>query len=748
MKKTILLFAILFCVITTNARNFWTARNETPAMRISERNIVPQAYQVFALDFEGAKKYLITAPLEFAAQEKTTSCVISIPFPDGSFKNFAVTNSPIMQKGLALKYPEIKTYTGYGIEDKTASIKISTTSLGFHAMIICADATIFIDPYSKNNVSDYISYYRRDYFRNAQPMQCGFDAIKENETTRRNEIEQLKLQNPVSTNRSIGTELRTYRLALAANAEYTTFHGGTVAGALAAMVVSMNRVNGIYESEVDVRMVLVANTDTLIFLNSATDPYDNNDANQMLGANKTTCNARIGSVNYDIGHVFTTGGGGVAFLACVCGSDKAQGVTGTSSPAGDAFDVDYVAHEMGHQFGGNHTFNSVTGSCGGGNRSANAAYEPGSGVTIMGYAGICGTDNLAGNSIAYFHTKSFDEMVNFSQLSGGNSCAVITPTGNNPPVINQGLTYTIPFSTPFYLDGAATDPDGDTLTYSWEQFDLGPAGTWNAPTGNAPIFRSYAPSLTAKRYFPKLANVLANIDSRGEKKSSYARTLHFRLTARDNNPAGAGVTYTDTTYAVNVVVTTAPFAITYPNVIGISWAVGSTQTITWNVGGTDVAPINTPNVNIYLSTDSGKTYPVTLAANVPNSGAYTLVVPNNQVINGARVWVEGASNIFFDINDKNFSITGFVGVNNLNTLNNFEVYPNPSIENLTLNFGSLLAENCSIILTDAIGKIVREENVIAGKSTHNINLSKVSKGLYFVTVKSNAGSRIRKFIKG
>lgn len=744
MQKLTSLLILLLISTGIQAKNFWTAKTETKEMLSSERNVIPKLYKVLSLDFGAAEKYLLGAPAQ-TSSAKTSNFLITIPYPDGSFKTFSVFYSPMMEKPLADKYPQIRTYTGRGIEDKTAMIKISTTPVGFHAMVLSHDGAVFVDPYTRNNTTDYVVYYKRDFQKNAPAMSCSFDLIKENEQ-RRNEIEQARLANPVSANRSIGTELRTYRLALAANGEYTTFHGGTVAGALAAMVVSMNRVNGVYESELDIHMNLIANTDTLIFTDATTDPYDNNDPGQMLGANKTTCNARIGSANYDIGHVFTTGGGGVAFLACVCGSDKAQGVTGTSTPVGDAFDIDYVAHEMGHQFGGNHTFNSVTDACNG-NRVGSAAYEPGSGVTIMAYAGICGTDNMSNHSIANFHTKSFDEIVNYSQLNGGNSCPVITPTGNNPPVINQGLTYTIPYSTPFWLDGGATDPDGDTLTYSWEQFDLGPAGGWNTPSGNAPIFRSYTPSLTAKRYFPKLLNVLNNVDSKGEKKPSYARNLHFRLTARDNKPGGAGVTYTDTTYVVGVIQTSAPFAITYPNVTGITWPVGSVQTITWNVGGTDVAPINTPNVNIYLSVDSGKTFPIVIATNVPNNGAYTLTTPNNQVINGARVWVEGAGNIFFDINDKNFSINGFVGINESDWTKNISLYPNPANDYVTVNLGKPFSEDCLLTVSDATGRVITRETIEKGKAIQNISTAGMVKGIYLLEINVSGEKAVKRITK-
>ena len=308
-------------------------------------------------------------------------------------------------------------------------------------------------------------------------------------------------RNNTSGPNPIGDVLRTYRLAVAATGEYTQFHGGTVEDALAAIATTMNRVNGVYERELSSRMILVDSNHLIIFTDPNTDPYGGGNS---LGTNQTVVDNNIGNANYDIGHLMTQGGGGVASLRSVCDNgDKARGLTGLAQPVGDPFDIDFVAHEIGHQFGGNHTFNSTTGSCNG-NRVSNAAYEPGGATTIMGYAGICGANNIQLNSDDYFHNRSLEEIVNHIVLGQGNSCATMIPTENTAPVVDAGPDgYVIPVSTPFELIGSATDLEDTTLTYAWEQFDLGPSGDYDDPQGNAPLFRSFQPDTLPVRVFPR-----------------------------------------------------------------------------------------------------------------------------------------------------------------------------------------------------------------------------------------------------
>ncbi len=446
--------------------------------------------------------------------------------------------------------------------------------------------------------------------------------------------------------------MRTYRLALAATGEYTTFQGGTVNAALAAMTTTMNRVNAVYEHDVAVRMVMIANETSIIYTNPTTDPYTNSNGSTMLGQNQSNLDSVIGNANYDIGHVFSTGGGGVAGLGVVCSvTNKARGVTGNSAPVGDGFDIDYVAHEMGHQFGGRHTFNGTVSNCGGGNRSSVAAYEPGSGTTIMAYAGICGSQNVQLHSNDYFHVKSLEEIANFI---AGNACDVETSTGNATPTVSVGSSVTIPKGTPFTLTATGSDLNGDALTYCWEEYDLGSSSPPDTDGDGVarPIFRSFSPTASSSRTFPKLSDILNNTTTIGEVLPSMNRTMNFQVTVRDNRASGGGINTATTQVVVNA--NAGPFLVTQPN-INVTWNGGTQQTVAWSVANTSAAPINCANVKITLSTDGGNTFPTVLAASTPNDGSEVITVPNLSTTTG-RVKVEAVGNIFFDISNVNINI--------------------------------------------------------------------------------------------
>ncbi len=650
-KMGFCVFAMLFSnVAFSQERNsIWTDVSESAIELTGQRGSIPSHYRTLHLSGDAMKQLLARVPKEPTDGSRAKNGLLfSMPMPDGTFSSFTIYEINIMHPELAAKFPDIKTYAGQGIDDANATIRLDFTPLGFHAMILSPKGNIFIDPYCKGNISDYICYDKKD-LRPSSTFNC--ETANDDPYNHRG-----MLPSDANAQKSSGTSLRTYRLALACTGEYAATKGGTVAGALAGMTTTMNRVDGVYETEVAVRLVMVANNNLLVYTNSSTDPYTNNNGSTMLTQNQNTCNSVIGSANYDIGHVFSTGGGGVAYLGCVCTANKAGGVTGLPNPVGDAFDIDYVAHEMGHQHGGNHTFNSTTGSCGGGNRAASAAYEPGSGITIMAYAGICGSDDLAAHSIAYFHTYSFDEIVNYTITGSGSTCGTTSATGNNVPVVtNQGNNFTIPISTPFVLTGAATDADNDPLTFSWDQMDLGTAGAWNANLSTAPLFRPFSPVTSPSRTFPQLSDIINNTTTVGEILPNVARTMHFRLTARDNRMGGGGVMHPDVNVAITVVNSGGAFAVIAPNTM-VTWAGGSSQTVTWNVNGTSAAPINCTSVKISLSTDGGNTFPTVIAASTLNDGTEMITVPNIATTQ-ARIKVEALNNIFFDMSNANFTIT-------------------------------------------------------------------------------------------
>lgn len=637
-------------------QNYFTDVAESAVKKSDQKRvIIPDKFRTVQLDTAGLLAFLRLLPTEKnILNGRNNTPVLLIPMPDGKMAKFHVWESSVMAPALAAAYPELKTFTGQGIDDPTATIKLDWTEFGFHAMILSPiSGSIFFDPYDQKTVINYISYYKADFkkkdkFTELPPIKYPKNAAAKTSP------------NNVLAGACVGTQLRTYRLAVACTGEYAVAATGltfpTVAQTLAKIVLTINRVNGVYEKELSIRLTLIATENKVIFTDPATDPFlGNNNSTTLIDESQRIIDSAIGNANYDIGHSFSTGGGGLAGLGVVCtAGQKASGITGSPLPVGDAYDIDYVAHEMGHEFGGEHTFNSEQGFCGGGNRSSTANAEPGSGSTIMAYAGICDTDDLQQHSDAQFHAISFDQITQYSINSTGNSCAVTTSTGNAAPVVNAGANYTIPLSTPFVLTGSATDVNGDALTYCWEQVDVGGPGTvWNAPSGNAPLFRSFMPVTTPVRYFPKLSSQINNTVIIGEILPGYARVMHFRLTARDNKAAGGGVCYAQN--AITTAAGTGPFVVTYPNASGIIWNVNEFQTITWNPAGTAAAPISCANVTIQLSTDGGTTFPITILASTANDGTEEIQVPNN-VSTTCRIRVMAVGNVFYDFSNANFRI--------------------------------------------------------------------------------------------
>ena len=676
---------------------------------------------------------------------------VMLPTPNGRHRSFQVWETPIMAEGLAKRYPFIRTFTGLASDDKTVTVKIDFTPSGFHAMVYDYEKTFIIDPVSPAG-NDYIVYLKSGAIRNdARSMSCLVGDLLDGDLKMNKMIvgkPGLPGNTPLKVN---GAIKRTYRLALAATVEYSKAVGGsspTKASVLSAMITTMNRVNGVYERELGITMQLVPNNDTLIFL-AEPDGYTNSSGGSMLSQNQDTVDKRIGQLNYDIGHVFSTGGGGIADLGCVCDFySKAGGVTGQPNPVGDPFAIDYVAHEMGHQFGATHTFNAnfSAGSCTG-NASSLSAYEPGSGSTIMAYAGICGSgNNLQGNSDDYFHAKSLDQITNFIASSSLATCGTKNASGNVPPVLPSfTAVYNIPYLTPFELTAPdAVDADHDYITYCWEEWDLGDFGqSWANTNQNGPIFRSFKPTTSKTRVFPSLDKLLVNTTSYvGEKLPSTTRDLSFRLTARDFYNATGTFNFPNDEITLHVVNTGVPFAVTSPNASGDYWQMGTNVPVSWNVASTTSSPINCANVDILLSVDGGYTYPHVLVSGTANDGSETITVPNIPTLS-ARVKVKGSGNVFFDISNANFRINSWPASVETVPDEVLRIYPNPVHDVLTV---SLKEEKpVEMIITSVLGQTVWQENA---QRKAEINVSGWAKGVYYLQAKI-AGSNemlVRKFV--
>lgn len=740
IKQLLYLGIFILSISLGKAQDFFTTISER-SIKADQKNrtVQPEKSLTYTLNVSGMKSYFNSVPELRDNELKDKAPIIVLPMPDGTKAKFRIWKSSVMAPELAQKFPQLVTFTGQGVDDQYATLKLDFTELGFHAQIkSVVNGDTYIDPYVKNDINNYIIYRKSDLI-DKNPRICGTkdeEAQSENNNTQK------------SVTPSIGTQIRIFRFAVACTHQYAQAATGlatpTVAQTLSAIVTSVNRVNGVYEQEVAVRLILVPTETNIIFTNSTTDPFTgNDDAYTLIDESQAQIDALIGNANYDIGHTFSTGGGGLAGLGVICSTgNKGSGITGSSNPVGDPYDIDYVAHEVGHQFGGPHTFNSTTGSCSG-NRSASNAVEPGSGITIMAYAGICGAiNNLGPNSIPTFHTKSFQSITTKVQST---TCQVTTPVANTAPVVNAGNDYTIPKGTPFKLTGSATDAPNNALTYSWEQNDVGPAGNWNAPTGNAAIFRSFVPATVPYRYFPKITDVINNTMTRGEILPSYARTMEFRLTVRDNNAGCAGVANDDAIVTVDG--NSGPFTVTAPTT-AVTWTGNTTQTITWNVANTTAAPVSCANVSILLSTDGGLTYPTTIIASTPNDGSEVITVPNVTTAQ-ARIMVAGQGNVFYNINPVNFAIDKVLGVSEVTGNKDvFVVYPNPSKGLLNIKFTNS-NENYDIMVYDASGRLAfsKLNNTLDAGKVGTFNLVHLMTGDYVVKIKTKNMEKSVKWVK-
>lgn len=646
MKKLFLfLFLSLFFQIDAQNDKLWKSLPNDLSVHVSkntQRESFPENFKLFQLNRTLFTQQLSTAVNRFSGQK---GIEITLPNTAGNLERFEVFEASNFSEELQTQFPFIRSYFGKGIDDKTAQTRISVDPNGIQVMTFRADKkTEFMESYSADGL--IYAVYTSSRTKGKLPFTCSTEDHKL----------VLDLNRSAQQPQSNTGELLIFRLALSCNGEYTQYFGGTVAGALAAMNATMTRVNGVFEKDFSIHMDLIPNNTSVIYTNAANDPYTT--MGSWNGQLQTTLTNVIGEANYDVGHMFgaTGGGGNAGCIGCVCvDGQKGSGITSPADgvPAGDTFDIDYVAHELGHQFGANHTFShNVEGS--------GVNVEPGSGSTIMGYAGIT-TRDVQQNSDDYFVYASIkqvqDNMV-------GKTCPTRITLTNAAPTVNAGADYVIPKSTPFVLSGSAVDPNGDVLTYCWEQNDsattqTGANSAASATKTGGPNWRSYTPVSSPDRYCPPLTRVVANQSSTQgseivvEALNSVARTMNFVLTARDNF-SGAGQTGSDA-MVVTVNAVAGPFLVTNPNTTA-TWPAGSNQNVTWDVAGTTANGVNAAYVDIYLSTDGGFNYPYLLASQVPNDGSEVITVPNQPGMTN-RIMVKGNNHIFYDISNANFSIS-------------------------------------------------------------------------------------------
>ena len=629
-------------------------------------------YRALSLNEIAQREVLRQVPMELTKEARQTQVVMSLPMPDGSLARFRIEESPVMASRLAALFPDIRTYRGQGLDDPTATTRFDVTPAGFHAIVLSAHGTVIIEPAARGRSRQYVSYDQRDAPKDGNTSSCLL--LGAEQSLAQQQSKQIERNGYWTPDGTTGTTLRTYRLALAATAEYTQqYGGGTVAGALGALTTTINAVDAIYERDLAIHLMLVVNEPSIIFTNSATDGYTSDDATSLLTQNQVILDQRIGPANYDVGmvldgHAYAFQPGhfifqGAAQFQTVCANgSKGKGVSIFRSTEPSSTNAIYVvAHELGHMFGALHTFNGTLDDCGP-SRFAQVAYEPGGGSTIMTYRGgflpngtyfpLCGAEELFSND-TYFHTASIEQIVNYTTFGNGSFCPSVTSTENNPPSVDAGIDYTIPANTPFALTATASDPESDGLTYCWEEYDLGSAGPPDTDNGNRPIFRSFAPVPSPTRTFPQLSDILSGTATFGESLPTTTRTMNFRVTVRDNHSGGGGVN--TGSMRVNVVSGSGPFAITQPSSL-TTWVANSTQTVMWNVANTSSGPISCLTVRILLSIDGGNTFPIILSSSRPNTGAATVIIPNTPS-STARIKVEAVDNIFFNISLPNFTIT-------------------------------------------------------------------------------------------
>lgn len=643
------------------------------------------------------------APMESDAQaRKMSPAIIDFPMPGGAEEKMRLIEAPVMSAEIQAQYPEIRSYIVESVNDPKVFGRIAISPAGVEGLVFGTEGDIYIQPF------EYGSRMHKVYYADPEDFpHLGNDALELTKTTHQHapgelvhEHGRFKLAN---TGFNIGDKIRKIRVSILTDGEYSQKVGGatpTQASVLMAINAVFTGLNALYVRDMSVTLELTKHT---IYLDPATDPFPNVGASNPSWLNESAkehlamnTNNTVPVSTYDVGHLFSarvaagSGGGGASYLGNLGSSDldingtpavfKAGVGSGVPDPQGSGW-IFLLAHEFTHAFGANHTWSGSEGNCTPDQFGTAAAVEPGGGSTIVSYWDICESHKIPGACEAsgnYYHSVSIQEVNALVNNLLGMMPQVLstTATANQKPTVNAnpcGGNVHLPKGTPFELDGSGNDADGNgTLTYNWEQMDRAPARMvpWTAGSlTTGPLFRSFQPSSTGnKRSFPSMANILDNnyngphvmnfgqTQWKGEVLPTVARDITMRLTVRDNNTVSGGVEFSEVVLKVNG--TAGPFVVNAPNG-GENVVIGGNTNITWNIAGTDQAPINCANVNILLTTDGGKTY-TTLAADTPNDGEEMVTIPANLMASTtARVRVESASTTcikFFDVSNANFTL--------------------------------------------------------------------------------------------
>lgn len=767
MKRKIIGFVLLALCLSTSLvaqKSYWGTMGANRSS-VSFEELKPNSYQINTLDFETFREEVLKAvPREFAT--RTSNVIMEFPNTEGDLEQFRIEEVSILSEEVASQFPNIKAYVGYGIDTPGARVRFSISPQGVQSMTSYPGKTrVFTVPTTKGQNTEYITYKNESRLE----VDKRFGCLTE-------DAEVMGLSNRVQMRDADDQTLRTFRIAIAATGEYTQFwddgnnaNGNAQADALAQIVSTLNRNNEVFEVDMAITFRLVSGTNT-VFSNPNSDPYTPSNFSGMLNQNHTALNNTIGNANYDIGHLFHFGtnssnlGNGVAILASVCATgDKGKGISShtfvgdNGSPyMSDYFDIDYVPHEIGHQMGGGHTWSFQSSGQG-------IGYEPGSGTTIMAYAGITGSNDVQGHSDPYFHYASILQMLNTVAV---NTCWTSTPITNNPPSSDAGPNFTIPQGTAFILRGSATDPDGgDVLTYTWEQIDNGVStfGNFGPTRSSGGLFRSRPPSTSPNRYMPTLARILEgrltetapieNAENTSwETVATVERDLNFALTVRDRSEAGGVGQFPQSSFDVMTVTVddgTGPFLVTSQTTNEL-WEEGQARSITWDVAGTNTSPIGTTQVNILLSIDGGFTYPFTLSSATANDGQQTITVPDIGVnsTTTARIMVEANNNIFLAINAVNFTIQEPAASVDDESLAGFNLFPNPSSGNFQLQFNAASSDSVELRVYDLAGRsvYVKDYTNVSGFFDQEVSLGNVAKGIYLLRVVNGGKLTTRKLI--